>query len=458
MAQERVLKADRYKDLGDKYNAQALSVYEEEIPAALEEGLGIAELQEKGERLFELSQESYNKWEDLRDLEADREAYANIQHTETNNPSETEKKARVLMQKWGGFKSGGEWLKALYHLKTNNVVIGDGAGLQYWDGDDVEGRARVQSVKENKALAENTGATGGFLVPQEFQARILALMATESIVRPRAQIIRMNRRTVGIPVLNQQGTVAGGASWFGGIVTYYKDEASSLTASNPTWREVLLTAHKLTGLTYASNELLADSAVALEDFLMGEMGFPGAMAHRCDYDYMQGDGVGKPQGVINADATITHTRAAATDVQYEDLTAMMGKMLPTANTIWVANQSVLTTLLNMNGPSGNPSYLWGNAVSGIPNTLLGRPIIFTDKVPALGSTGDIGLYDFNYYLIGDRQAITADMSVDNKFELDQMTWRATLRHDGQVWLKAPVTYQDGSTQVSPFVVLGEFST
>lgn len=460
-----ILTTDKYKELGDQYANQALAVYETEIPEALANNQGIAELQEKAENLEALAQAQYKKWGSLQELESAKEqAQAGVEQPETGNtPSPTEKKAREAMQKWGGYKSGGDWLKAMYHYKANGFVQGN-IGLQYWDGDESE-RARVQVVDGKKALAENTGATGGFLVPAEFQARVLSVMQTDTVIRPRANIIRMNRRTVAIPVLNQQGTVSGGASWHGGIIVYYKDEAAALTESSPSWREVELTAHKMTGLTYASNELLADSAVALQDFLMGDMGFPGAIAWRADKDYLQGDGVGKPLGIINSSAAITTggatggaSRVASNDVQYEDLTAMLGKSLPSSNAIWVANQSVLTTLLNMNGPSGNPSYLWGNAVSGIPNTLLGRPIIFTDKLPALGSLGDIILIDPSYYLIGDRQAITMAASIENKFENDQTTWRATMRHDGQPWLQAPITYQDGTTQVSPFVLLGEYSS
>jgi len=30
--------------------------------------------------------------------------------------------------------------------------------------------------------------------------------------------------------------------------------------------------------------------------------------------------------------------------------------------------------------------------------------------------------------------------------------------DGQEWLSTPLTYEDGTTQVSPFVILGDKST
>lgn len=464
MPEQLMLTPDKYKELGDKYSQLSLSILENDIPKALENNQGIAELREKSDNLFDLAQDNYNKWESLREVEAKRaEDVKRLANAPDNQQTPQEAEAQQKMKAGNsGFKSVGEYLKAVYQLKANNLVYGD--GLRWWDGDDRD-TAQVSKIGSTKALAENVGATGGFLVPDEFQARVMTVMDTDTIVRPRAQVIRMNRRVVSIPVLDQQGTVAGGASWYGGIVTYYRDESSSLSESSPRFRQIELTAHKLTAMTYASSELLADSAVALQDFLLGDMGFPGALGHRTDDDYLNGSGNGKPEGVLNSGALITTGgasggvgRVAANDVQYEDLTAMMGKMLPTANTVWVANQSVMTTLLNMAGPSGNPSYLWGSAQAGVPNTLLGRPIIFTDKLPVLGNTGDIMLADFGYYLIGDRQSITIDMSTDNRFEQDDLTWRAIVRHDGSTWLDAPITYKDGSTQVSPFVALGAFST
>lgn len=458
-----VLTSDKHKEAGDHYTAKYFEIIEKEIPEALEKGDGIAELQEKADSVYNLAQSEYDKWESLKELEGQKnDALQNP--LEDNTPDPDEEAAKKAMKEWGGFKSGGHWLKTLYNLKKHGFVTESTSGLKFWDGDDGE-RARIQTVNSTKALAENTGATGGFLVPAEFRARMLSIMATQSVIRPRATIQRMNRRTLSMPVLNQEGTVTDSASWFGGVRLYYKDEATSLTDSTPNFREMTLTAHKLTGLMYSSEEMLADSAVALEDYLMGELGFPGAFAWRADFDYLRGDGVGKPEGILEADCLITTGgasgnagRVAANDIQYEDLAAMLQRALPTANCIWVASQSTMAELLTMNGPSGNPSYLWGNSTSGIPNTLLGRPIFFTDKLPALGSTGDIMLIDPSYYIIGDRQALTIEMSIHNKFELEQATWRATMRHDGQMWLNAPITHQDTTTQVSPAVALGVFST
>jgi HK97 family phage major capsid protein len=85
--------------------------------------------------------------------------------------------------------------------------------------------------------------------------------------------------------------------------------------------------------------------------------------------------------------------------------------------------------------------------------LLGRPAYMTEKLPALGSTGDLMLIDPSLYVIGDRMQIEVAASEHVNFLKNQMTWRVVERVDGQPWLDKAITLQDASTQVSPFVAL-----
>jgi HK97 family phage major capsid protein len=79
--------------------------------------------------------------------------------------------------------------------------------------------------------------------------------------------------------------------------------------------------------------------------------------------------------------------------------------------------------------------------------------VWTEKVPRVGTTGDVVLADWRYYLLGDRQATTIESTKFDRWAYDETSWRVVHRVDGQPWLSAPLTYQDGTTQVSPFVVL-----
>ena len=310
-----------------------------------------------------------------------------------------------------------------------------------------------------KDMTEAVGSAGGYLVPTEFQTELLAIMGENGIGRPRATVIPMRRRQLDMPVLDQTGTTAGQPHWFGGLQFYWEEEAGQKTASDPVFRKISLVAHKLIGFTRASDELLDDSAIGLDAFLRGPMGFGGGASWIEDYTFLQGNGAGQPLGIIKAGATITITRATAGTVAFADFANMVANFLPSARGVWIISQSLMADVIQLNGPSGNPSYIWTpNARDGIPGTLLGYPVIWSEKVPPAGYAGDVVLADWRYYLIGDRQATTVESTKFERWQYDQTSWRMVHRVDGQPWLSAPLTYQDAETQVSPFCMLGGTAT
>jgi HK97 family phage major capsid protein len=82
-----------------------------------------------------------------------------------------------------------------------------------------------------------------------------------------------------------------------------------------------------------------------------------------------------------------------------------------------------------------------------------RPVKFTEKVPALGSRGDIGLYDFSQYVVGIRLGMSLERSGHAGFASDTTYYRGLLRVDGQPTWRQPLTPRNGSTTLSPFVTL-----
>ena len=116
---------------------------------------------------------------------------------------------------------------------------------------------------------------------------------------------------------------------------------------------------------------------------------------------------------------------------------------------WVANKAVLPQLIILGS-----TYITWTSIAGqkVPGTLFGIPLYFTEHVATLGSVGDIGLYDFDQYLIGDRKGLKVDRSIEYRFSNDETTWRFVKRVDGQPLLDSAFTPKRGSTQ-SPFVCL-----
>jgi len=352
----------------------------------------------------------------------------------------------------GTFKSLGEFASTLWQAKFNGRS--DRRLTAWYDRDEPATPANaegwVESKMDKKDLLENIGASGGFLVPVEQRTELLQIPAPELVFRPRATRVPMARRQIQWPVLDQTNTTSGRPAWFGGVLSYWTEEGEYKTESDPAFRQINLVAHKLVSLTEASDELLADSAQSLEALLTQL--FTGAIGWYEEHAFMNGTGAGQPRGVINAPATFAQARAVAGAVGIVDIINMLEHSY--GNPVWLISKSVLPSLMQLNGPAANPSYVFmPNARDGMPGTLFGYPVIYNEHCPILGSRGDIGLYDLRYYLIGDRSATTIDASKHDKFRYDLTVWRAVHRVDGQPWLSQPIYLQDGTTQVSPFVVL-----
>lgn len=354
----------------------------------------------------------------------------------------------------GQFKSFGEVLQAIHRTSFGGQRD---PRLQVWDGADEPatsgGKGWVESTKD---LVESVGASGGFLVPTEFDPTLKMLEPAASIVRQRATIIPMRRRAIQIPVLDQTTTTSGVPHWFGGVYSKWTEEAASKPEYQPAFRQVELVAHKLVNYTEASDELLADSAVSLESLLAAL--FRGSMSWYTENAFVQGTGAGQPLGVVNAGATIVVARQAQLTFGLDDLVNMLEHFMGT-NPVWMITQQGLSNLLLLNGPATNPSYVFmPSARDSVPSTLFGYPIFFSEHCSALGTQGDVILADWSKYLIGDRQGVTIDSSKHYRFQYDLTAWRAVSRVDGQPWLSTWLTYSDGTTTVSPFVVLGDKST
>jgi HK97 family phage major capsid protein len=317
-----------------------------------------------------------------------------------------------------------------------------------------------QPWQTKAALGESSGAAGGYTVPPEFYRQLMTLVAEAAFVRPRAFVLPMAGATLQIPYLDITTVQSAGVSpFFGGVQMYWTAEAQTRTETEPQFKQMELKAWELSGYSVSSNVLLQDSVVGLEKFLMTL--FARAIGWFEEYAFLQGNGAGKPQGMLGAGAAIAVTRQGAGLVQFADVATMWSKLLPHSwgSAVWAFSPSVVPQLLQLKDGAGRAIFLQigsdtEGAIVSRPNwQLLGRPAFPTEKLPALGTKGDLVLIDPALYVIGDRMQVEVAASEHVNFLKNQMTWRVVERVDGQPWLDKPVTLQDGSTQVSPFVIL-----
>lgn len=321
------------------------------------------------------------------------------------------------------------------------------------------------------ALAENSGQTGGYVVPPQFMSELLTIAGEDAFIKPRARVLPMNSRTAEWPMLDITAVQAAGTTpYYGGILFKWQPEASTFAETEPAFKQSTWTAWDLVGYAVASNQLLADNGIGL-DALLTQM-FAGALTWYEEYAYLRGFGAGSqmPLGVLNAPATISQIRATSNRFVLQDAARMLAhlQVRSRANACWVMSQSVIPQLIQMVGggttdtvsttnlPGNQLAWMdhLGGAAQRLPDTFLdGLPVFITEKLPQLGTSGDVMLCDFSNYVIGQRLDIQIDVSPHVNFLTNQLTWRVVFRGDGKPWLNSYITQADASWQVSPFVYL-----
>jgi HK97 family phage major capsid protein len=346
----------------------------------------------------------------------------------------------------GLFDNYGEFFRAIYRSNP--------------DKDSPDLSAKLEKLRN---FSSDVPSDGGFLIPEVLRSELLRISNEQGVVRPRARIVPMESLRVPFPAVDVTSNVN---SIHGGIVGYWTEEGGQLTESQARFSRIVLDAKKLTAFAKIPSELLADSLVSLTA-LIDQM-LPEAIMEFEDRAFLTGDGIGKPLGVLSGAAAISVTRNTSNEVRFEDVINIYARMLPQSlsRAVWVVSNQVMTQLLNMrmvqqnvagteNVGAASPG-LWltgGQAIDAAPMRLMGLPVVVSEKVPALGSAGDISLIDFGFYLIGDRQAMQAKQSEERYFETDEVAFRVIERVDGRPWLQSAITPANGGDTLSPIVKL-----
>jgi HK97 family phage major capsid protein len=310
-----------------------------------------------------------------------------------------------------------------------------------------------------KAAAASSGepASGGFLVPEAFRAELMSLSLENSVVRPRARIVPMETSRVIYPFLDDTSHVS---NVFGGVTGFWTPESGPMTDTAATFGRLALEAWKLTAFANVPNELIADSAISFEAFIRST--FPQALAYFADVAFLSGNGAGQPLGILTAGnaarVSVAKESGQANDtILWQNIVKMYSRMLPQSlnSAVWVVSPDVFPELATMAlsvGTGGSAIWLQ-NGVGGPPMTILGRPVIVSEKVENLGDQGDINFIDFSYYLVGDRQAMTVASSEHFRFQNGETSFKFVERLDGRPWLQSALTPRNGGPTLSPFVTL-----
>ena len=240
-------------------------------------------------------------------------------------------------------------------------------------------------------LQEGVDADGGYLVPEEYDTRLIEGLKEENIFRGISTIIK----TGGERKINIAASTPA-AAWI--------EEGGALTFGDATFDQINLDAHKLHVAVKVTEELLYDNVFNLENYIMDK--FSKALANAEEDAFLNGDGVGKPLGIFAATGggQVGVTAASTTAITSDEVINLIYalKRPYRKNAKFIVNDQTLAVLRKLK--DGNGAYMWQPSLQiGEPDSLLGYPIYTSAYVPTiLAGKPVIAFGDFSYYNIGDR--------------------------------------------------------
>jgi len=323
---------------------------------------------------------------------------------------------------------------------------------------------RLLQLRAISGASETVPADGGFLVQTDFASEIVSRSYEMGQLLSRVRRIPVGPNSNGLkmPGIDETSRVTG--SRWGGVQVYRTGEAGDLTSKKPKTRMMEWSLKKLTGLAYATDELLQDST-AMEAVL--SQAFQEELTFAVENEIMSGSGAGQMQGIMNSNSLVTvakETSQVATTFVAENAIKMWSRCWARSrpNAVWFINQDVEPQLLQMNikiknvagseNVGGMPVYLQAGTIAGSPyGTLFGRPVIPVEYCQTLGTVGDVVLFDLSQYIMIEKGGVQTASSMHVRFLNDEQTFRWTMRNDGMPTWNAALTPFKGTNTLSPFV-------
>jgi HK97 family phage major capsid protein len=250
-------------------------------------------------------------------------------------------------------------------------------------------RSNFRKVED--VLEVGTDANGGYLVPEEYDRRLIDGLDEENILRKLGTTIT----TSGEHKINIAGTKPA-AAWI--------EEGGALTFGDATFAQITLDAHKLHVAVKVTEELLYDNAFNLEGYILDQ--FIRALANAEEDAFLNGNGTGKPLGVLAATGggEIGVTTASTTAIVPDEVINLVYKLKRPyrKSAAFISNDQTLALVRKLKDTTGQ--YLWQPSYqAGEPDRLLGYPIHTSAFFPTVAAgTPALAFGDFSYYNIGDR--------------------------------------------------------
>jgi HK97 family phage major capsid protein len=238
---------------------------------------------------------------------------------------------------------------------------------------------KLDPAKYGIKAAHETGdleRAGALTKPPEFMTEIVDLNRIEvSRIRPIADNIRSTHAETHVPTQTAHGNA------------FFESELGTMTKNEEDkFGLIKVPVHKIYAYSYATTEMLQDSAFNFEAHLTKDFG--GGMAKKENAKFVNGTGIDEPLGFMQATGIGEVVSGHATEIQADTLKKMY--YTPKDDYVkapsWVMNR--LTTYEISILKFGNGTYIFQEAQGGGLFNIMGAPIVNAQDMPDVGA----GLY------------------------------------------------------------------
>lgn len=277
------------------------------------------------------------------------------------------------------------------------------------------------SVKEIKATqTESADTLGGYLVPEDFRAQVIMRLPGMVVMRQLGTVLTTSSDRLVLPK-----ATGGDSRYVGAVRVSWVDESptAGTAATNATFGQVTIPIHTQMAETAVSRPMLEDPAVSIDSHLAQL--FANASAINEDQQFLTGDGVGKPQGVLKDNGTggpfdsDVQTQTSSTALTGDGVVATPYKLdaqYRTAKAVWVMNKTTVGVARGLKDSQNR--YLWSdniqNLAAGQPAQLAGYQVYESEALPSAATNKHIAIFgDFSGYTIADRIGMSVERYLDS---------------------------------------------
>lgn len=246
------------------------------------------------------------------------------------------------------------------------------------------GAFRTNFRQVSNILQEGVDGDGGYLVPVEYDKRIIDKLHEENIMRKLGTTIKTN----GEHKINIAAAKTA-AVWI--------EEGKPITFGDAAFEQIFLDAHKVGAAIKVTEELLYDSAFPLEDYITKMFG--QAISDSEEDAFFNGNGTTQPTGLFHATKGGQIAGTLTTALKSDDMLDLVYtlKRPYRKNAAFIMNDRTLLGLRKLKDNNG--AYIWQPPYqAGEPDRVLGYPVYTSAFVPE----NAIAFGDYKYYNIGDR--------------------------------------------------------